>query len=125
MNESDNELVRMAVEQFQKEREAQAKYTINKLLDNVVFQFLRNNDNIVAVIMYEDHVFSSREIPVEEFDRLPENVDNPDWEHRQKIHDWRNHIPETVQKIWKSFTTYQKWILAKEAQVKADEETWE
>jgi len=55
----------------------------------------------------------------------PSDIMHPDWVHKQKIHDWKNHVPAEIQEIWNTFSRQQKKILATCAQEKADEEEWD
>ena len=54
-----------------------------------------------------------------------EHVDNPAWEHAGRVHDWRNHVGEEVQKIWDTFTPEQRMVLAAHAAERASNEEWE
>jgi hypothetical protein len=50
---------------------------------------------------------------------------NPEWEKATKVHDWRNHVPETVQIVWGSFTLEQKKMLVEWAESLASQEHWD
>ena len=71
------------------------------------------------------------EIMLEGFDtrlskkELIEIMENPLWEERGSVHDWRNYVPESVQEIW----PYLGWGARALAVIMADEqagdEEWE
>lgn len=53
-----------------------------------------------------------------------EPLENPQWRDARKVHDWRNHIPETMQSIWDRLSMEARivaYIFAKQA---ADREEW-
>jgi hypothetical protein len=49
----------------------------------------------------------------------------PEWELAGKVHDWRNHIPDHVQRIWETFTLDQKAALFVWAEYDASNEEWD
>lgn len=57
--------------------------------------------------------------------RLPQDWENPEWGKREDIHNWRNYIPNMVQKIWNTFTPLQKKVLAYQADAQALQEDWD
>jgi hypothetical protein len=56
---------------------------------------------------------------------LKKQADNPQWDQAEKVHDWRNHVPDFVRTIWPSFTAEQRYALAKWADDLASAELWE
>lgn len=55
----------------------------------------------------------------------PRDYENPEWDVKEKIHNWRNYISEDLQKIWFSFTSEQKVKIAANADIMADREDWD
>ena len=53
------------------------------------------------------------------------DVDDPQWEHPGKVHDWRNHVGRQVRAIWHTFTPEQRMVLAADADDRAGAEQWE
>lgn len=54
-----------------------------------------------------------------------EDVDDPQWDHAGRVHDWRNHVGKEVQKIWHTFTPHQRMVLAADADDRAGNEHWD
>lgn len=52
------------------------------------------------------------------------NLDNPEFENRTKIHDWRNYVPDEWVKEWSSLTEREKMIIVVMAETQADNEEW-
>ncbi|SFF17074.1 hypothetical protein [Methylobacterium sp. yr596] len=50
---------------------------------------------------------------------------DPLWAHPDKVHDWRNHVPEAVQAIWGTFTAEQRIALVDWAEGLAEREEWD
>lgn len=50
---------------------------------------------------------------------------NPDWTAGSRVHNWRTHVPENVQAIWRDFTAKQKEALFEWAERLANAEEWE
>lgn len=53
------------------------------------------------------------------------DVDDPQWDHAGKVHDWRNHVGYDVRAIWHTFTPEQRMVLAKDADNRASNEHWD
>ena len=53
------------------------------------------------------------------------NGANPHFESAGRVHDWRNHVPEHVQKIWGTFTPEQRKALVEWADELASSEHWD
>lgn len=49
----------------------------------------------------------------------------PYFDHAGRVHDWRNHVPEGVQKIWHTFNWDQRKALVEWADELASSEEWE
>jgi len=50
---------------------------------------------------------------------------DPQWERAGKVHDWRNHIPETVRNVWDAMSLDARvvsYVFAREA---AQSEEWD
>jgi hypothetical protein len=52
-------------------------------------------------------------------------VDDPQWEHPGRVHDWRNHIGAGAKAIWHTFTPEQRMVLASDADERAGCEHWD
>lgn len=55
----------------------------------------------------------------------PIDFSKPDFESRQKTHDWKNYASEDLALIWDTFTEHQKTIIAASLQSAADREDWD
>jgi hypothetical protein len=53
------------------------------------------------------------------------NLDNPGFEKRTKIHDWRNYVPSEWIKDWDGLTEREKRIIAVMAVRQSDNEEWD
>lgn len=50
----------------------------------------------------------------------------PDWSHRRdRVHNWRNHVPASIQGLWPTFTADQKLALYHHFEHLADSEEWD
>jgi hypothetical protein len=56
-----------------------------------------------------------------------ENVDlnNPDFENIERIHDWRNYVPDEWRPCWNDFTNVERQIIFVMANIQAENEEWE
>lgn len=52
-------------------------------------------------------------------------LSHPDWANADKVHDWRNHVPEAVRAIWETFTPEQREALVSWAEELASAEEWD
>lgn len=50
------------------------------------------------------------------------NINNPQFEKTQKVHDWRNYVPYNWQKNWTKFTVRERHIIAVMSQMAVDKE---
>ena len=50
---------------------------------------------------------------------------DPEWHKPGKVHDWRNHVPEEVQRIWRTFTPEQRVAIVNWADGLASAEEWD
>lgn len=50
---------------------------------------------------------------------------DPKWDEADKVHDWRNHVPDVIRAIWPSFNADQRIALATWANDLALREEWE
>lgn len=50
---------------------------------------------------------------------------DPQWELAERIHDWRNYVPEEVRNLWSTFTTVQQLALFDWADGQASNEEWD
>jgi len=66
-------------------------------------------------------------LPASEFDDTVPDEDclDPDWSKGGRVHNWRNHVPDTVQAIWHTFTPTQRRVLAAAAEYDSGNEQWE
>jgi hypothetical protein len=57
--------------------------------------------------------------------RKQSDVDDPQWDHAGRVHDWRNHVGFGIKKIWHTFTPEQRMALAEDAKTRASDEHWD
>lgn len=57
--------------------------------------------------------------------RILKEISEPKWEKCGRVHDWRNYIPEFVQKDWKYLTLNSRAILFVIAEDQANREDWD
>jgi hypothetical protein len=55
----------------------------------------------------------------------PCNIDDPDFKHKNRVHDWRNYIPYEFQKIWGELPLIARFALVIMAEERASDEEWE
>jgi len=53
------------------------------------------------------------------------NMDNPDFAKAEKIHDWRNYVPQLLQDNWSKLTGRERMIIAILADKRASNEEWD
>ncbi len=53
------------------------------------------------------------------------NIDNPEFEKSNSVHDWRNYVPYDWQINWAELTERERQIIAVMAQSQADREEWD
>ena len=53
------------------------------------------------------------------------DLNNPDFENRCIVHDWRNYVPENWMDKWHKFTDREKIIIAVMAETIANKEEWD
>lgn len=46
------------------------------------------------------------------FSEIPKDYNNPDWNDRNKVHNWKNYASSELQFIWNGFTEEQKIIIS-------------
>jgi hypothetical protein len=56
---------------------------------------------------------------------VPADWADPEWENATKVHDWLNHVPEHIQAIWPTFSDEQKKAIARWAEESASNEHWD
>lgn len=52
-------------------------------------------------------------------------LDDPQWDKRRKVHEWRNHVPEVLRENWKALTSETRVAVYLMAQKQADAEEWD
>lgn len=52
-------------------------------------------------------------------------IDNPDWENRGRVHDWRNHVPYGLMKFWGRLSDETKFVVFALAIEEAHNEVWD
>lgn len=50
---------------------------------------------------------------------------DPKWSEGERVHNWRNHIPESIQIMWDTFTLAQKQAIVEWGGALASSEEWE
>ncbi len=51
--------------------------------------------------------------------------DNPEWEKADRVHDWRNHVPNHVKLAWSSFSKEVRQHMFAWARAEAARERWD
>jgi hypothetical protein len=49
----------------------------------------------------------------------------PEWDNKQKCHDWKNHVPEVIENSWDSLPIVTKQIVYLMASEQAHNEEWD
>lgn len=52
-------------------------------------------------------------------------IDNPDWDGATKVHEWRNHVPDELKKMWFELSTEARVVLYYMAEKLASAEEWD
>ncbi len=50
---------------------------------------------------------------------------NPEWTKAERVHDWRNHVPETLKQVWPALCLDVKVLVYMEAIEAANNENWD
>ena len=58
-------------------------------------------------------------------ERARDNVENPDWDSRGKVHDWRNHVPPEIRDVWHMLGHEARLIAYAMAEDVAGNEEWD
>lgn len=58
-------------------------------------------------------------------DFIIRSANNPEWDQATKVHDWRNHVPGNVKRMWEAFTMDQRMAIVEWAESLANCETWD
>lgn len=53
------------------------------------------------------------------------NIENPNFHKAGRVHDWRNHVPYDIKKIWKELSVEERKVIAFFAEEKASDEDWD
>ena len=53
------------------------------------------------------------------------DFDNPEFEKRGKVQDWRNYVPDEFKAAWGELTEREKKIIGVMGQAQADKEEWD
>lgn len=56
---------------------------------------------------------------------LAARQDDPHWDEAGKVHDWRNHVPESVRSMWRDLDYRGRCAVALMAMEAADAEEWD
>ncbi len=59
------------------------------------------------------------------YDFQLEQAETPKWESAEKVHDWRNHVPDSIRAIWATFSKEQREAIVVWAADLASEEHWD
>lgn len=55
---------------------------------------------------------------------IPRDFNNPNWNEKEKAHDWKNYVTPEVEKLWYTFNMRQRELLAINFQNIANDEEW-
>ena len=53
------------------------------------------------------------------------NVNLPEFEKADRVHDWRNHVPGEIKQVWETLTEREKTLVAFVAIESAESEEWD
>ena len=56
---------------------------------------------------------------------IPEDWQSPDWQHKDRVHEWKNYVTKEVEKIWDTLPDNAKMVFAESYQEVANKEEWE
>lgn len=58
---------------------------------------------------------------------LPKHIDvnNPQFKKSEKVHDWRNHVPQEIESAWGQLTLRERILVAFMAEKQAANEEWD
>ena len=54
-----------------------------------------------------------------------EQIDEPGWGERGRVHDWRNHVPLAIMKKWDDLSRESRFLVFAMAAEQAHNETWD
>ena len=52
-------------------------------------------------------------------------IENPKWNKAEKVHDWRNHVIDSIRNNWKELSFETRLVVYVIAEGEADREEWE
>lgn len=52
-------------------------------------------------------------------------LNNPEWEMANRVHDWRNHVPESLIGLWSEFSEQTRLALYIVAEHLSEDEEWD
>lgn len=52
-------------------------------------------------------------------------IEEPDFEHKTMVHDWRNYVPDLIQRHWDKLSLESKMIVFAMADDRASAENWD
>lgn len=58
-------------------------------------------------------------------ERQEEWIENPSFENRAKVHNWRNHVMDAFKNKWHKLSVETRQVIIIMAEGKADQEEWE
>lgn len=96
----------------------------------IVDLWLLDIATVLAEYGYDLKVTTSRERPVAgaTWSTPADDSDpwmSPEWSKAGKVHDWRNHVSDSIQMLWSTFTPAQRKALYDQAEADAYAEEWE
>lgn len=50
---------------------------------------------------------------------------NPEWEKCQRVHDWRNHVPDAFVLVWDKLSEETRFVIVVMADEQASRERWD
>lgn len=54
-----------------------------------------------------------------------EQVRNPDWKQKGRVHNWRNYISDSIKKSWDTIPIEAKYVFVIMAEEKSSDEDWD
>jgi hypothetical protein len=54
-----------------------------------------------------------------------EAINKPEFDKATRVHDWRNHVPKTIEKVWSHLSEEARLVAIMMAEEEASNENWE
>lgn len=100
---------------------------MNPHLEKMVFNMLEwIQDRVKESELYS--CFLKKDIPQRDTTHIvnpPSDFENPYFEEKDTVHNWKNYISEEIKEMWVNFTRHQKAAIPRNAYEIATSENWD